>query len=71
MIYLVTAAQELFENNIYKNISVEESLAMMKDWNMIQFDTETTGLDPHIDKSLMWQFGNIDETVQIIVDCFP
>lgn len=69
MIYLVTADQELFENNIYKNISVEESLTMMKDWNMIQFDTETTGLDPHIDKSLMWQFGNIDETVQIIVDC--
>ena len=35
---------------------------------MIQFDTETTGLDAHIDTSLMWQFGNIEETVQIVVD---
>ena len=47
MIYLVTADQELFENNIYKNISVEESLAMMKDWNMIQFDTENRSGSPY------------------------
>lgn len=67
-IYLVTANQQLFESEVYKIISVEESLSIMKDWKMVQFDTETTGLDCHIDTSLMWQFGNIDETIQIIVD---
>ncbi len=69
MIYLVTANQQLFESDVYKIISVEESLAIMRDWKMIQFDTETTGLDAHIDKDLMWQFGNIEGTVQIVVDC--
>ena len=68
MIYLVSANQQLFESEVYKTISVEESLAIMKDWKMIQFDTETTGLDGHIDSSLMWQFGNIEETIQIVVD---
>ena len=68
MIYLVTGDQQLFESEVYKIISVEESLAIMKDWKMIQFDTETTGLDAHIDTSLMWQFGNIEETIQIVVD---
>ena len=68
MIYLVTGNQQLFESEVYKIISVEESLTIMKDWKMIQFDTETTGLDAHIDTSLMWQFGNIEETIQIVVD---
>ncbi len=68
MIYLVTANQQLFESDIYKVISVGESLQIMKNWKMIQFDTETTGLDAHIDTSLMWQFGNIEETIQIVVD---
>lgn len=68
MIYLVNNQQKLFDNTVYKIISVKESLQIMQDWKMIQFDTETTGLDPHIDKSLMWQFGNMDGTVQIVVD---
>lgn len=42
-IYLVTANQQLFESNVYKIISVEESLAIMKNWKMIQVDTETDG----------------------------
>ena len=48
MIYLVTANQQLFENDVYKIISVDESLAIMKEWKMIQFDTETLGKDPHV-----------------------
>lgn len=69
MIYLVSLNQQLFESEVYKIISVEESLEIMKDWKMMQWDTETTGLDCHIDRDLMWQFGNIEGTVQIIVDC--
>ena len=43
MIFLVTTQQELFDRDDYKIISVEESLQMMKDWEVIQLDTETTG----------------------------
>lgn len=68
MIFLVTKQQELFDRDDYKIISVEESLNMMKDWKVIQLDSETTGLDPHIDKAIFLQFGNIEETIQIVVD---
>lgn len=68
MIFLVTAQQELFDNEDYKIISVEESLEMMKDWKTIQFDTEGTGLDCHIAKMLSMQFGSWDKSVQIVVD---
>ena len=43
MIFLVTTQQELFDRDDYKIISAEESLQMMKDWEVIQLDTETTG----------------------------
>ena len=43
MIYLVSRQQELFDNPAYRTISVEESLKMMEDWKVVQFDTETTG----------------------------
>lgn len=69
MIYLVTGNQQLFESEVYKIISVEESLTIIKDWKMIQFDTETLGKDPHVGKLLLAQFGNIEGTIQIVVDC--
>ena len=69
MIYLITANQQLFKSNVYKIISVEESLIIMKDWKMIQFDTETLGKDPHVGKLLLAQFGNIEGTIQIVIDC--
>ena len=69
MIYLVTANQELFESSAYKHIPVAESLEMMQSWKMIQFDTETTGTYARLDKLLSAQFGNIDKSAQIVVDC--
>lgn len=69
MIYLVTATQELFKSEIYKIISVEESLTIMKDWVMIQCDSETTGTYAKIDTILCVQFGSTDKTIQIVVDC--
>lgn len=68
MIYLVSLQQELFETNFYKNMSVEESLKEISSWNIIQFDTEGTGLDCHIAKMLTMQFGNVDKSTQIVVD---
>ncbi len=48
MIYLVTATAKLFENEIYKIIGVKESLSILNEWKMVQFDTETLGKDPHV-----------------------
>ena len=69
MIYLVSSNQELFDDSDYKHISVEESLDIIKSWNLVQFDTETSGRDAHIDKLLCAQFGNKTAGIQIVVDC--
>ena len=70
MIYYVTAQQQAFEVEEYQLCTVEESIKMINSFteHMVQLDTETTGLDPHIDKCLLLQFGNIEETIQIVVD---
>lgn len=69
MIYLVTKQQKLFDSNIYKLLSVEDSLNIISSWKVIQFDTETKGRDPHIGTLLTTQFGDKDRTTQIVVDC--
>lgn len=72
MIYHVSKERPLFEEpDICKYITVEESLEMLKHFenHIIQFDTETTGTDAHIDKCLLAQFGNMDKSIQITVDC--
>lgn len=68
MIYLVTHQQELFDRDDYKVISVEESLEMMKDWNLIQLDTETTGRNAHLCDFLCVQMGNDTADARIVVD---
>lgn len=70
MIYLVTTKQELFPNERYSIIDVKESLELLEGFtkHIVQFDTETMGLDPHLDAALTFQFGNIEETIQIVVD---
>ena len=69
MIYLVSSNQELFDDSDYKHISVDESLEIIKSWNLVEFDTETSGRDAHIDKLLCAQFGNKTADIQIVVDC--
>ena len=67
-IYLVTGQQELFENNFYKIITVEESLRLLDSCNILQYDSETNGKDCHISKLLCFQFGNKEKDIQIVVD---
>ena len=67
MIYLVTNQKDLFNSSAYTNITVEESLQIMSNWDTIMFDTETSGRNPHICKLLTAQFGTKD--TQIVVDC--
>lgn len=68
-IYLVTAQKQLFDNPLYKIISIEESLRLLNTFNMVQFDTETKGKDCHIGTLLCAQFGNKSKDTQIVIDC--
>lgn len=68
MIYVVSRQQELFNNESFRCINVEESLELLKDMNPIGLDTETTGLDCWTDKLKLLQLGNRD--IQIVIDCF-
>ena len=68
MIYLVSSQQELFESNEYTTINLEESLEIIKDWKMCQLDVETSGRDAHVNDLLCVQLGNIEGSVQIVVD---
>ena len=67
MIYLVTACQELFTNEAYKIVSVEESLKLLEPLTTVGLDTETKGLDPHTGTLLTLQLGCFD--FQIVIDC--
>ena len=69
MIYLVTANQQLFESKVYNAITIKESLNIMKNWKLVQFDSETDGRDAHVNHLLCVQFGNKKADVQIVVDC--
>lgn len=44
MIYLVSNQKQLFETDLYKEISFEEARKAICSLNIIQFDTETSGL---------------------------
>lgn len=43
MIYLVSEQTELFTSDLYARMSVEEAITTITDFDVIQFDTETTG----------------------------
>lgn len=73
MIYLVSDSIDVSGLDWVKSISVEESKSMILKWPVVQFDTETTGLDPHVCKLLSLQFGYKDfksgSHDEIVVDC--
>ncbi len=67
MIYLVTKNRELFNNESYKIVGVEESLSLLEPLKIVGVDTETSGLSCHKDKLLSLQLGCYD--FQVVVDC--
>lgn len=66
-IYLVTAQKQLFDNDTYKIIGVEESLRLLEPLTVVGLDTETEGFSPFLKKLLMLQLGNRD--FQVVIDC--
>lgn len=68
MIYLVTGQKELFNSDKYKYLSVEESLQLLDSCKILQYDSETSGLDCRLGKILCIQFGNKEQDFQIVID---
>lgn len=68
MIYLVTLNKELFENEVYSIINVDKCLQLLWSMPVIQFDSETDGRDPHVNKLLCCQFGNDSIDTRIVLD---
>lgn len=66
-IYLVTGQGQLFDNDTYTIISVEESLRLLEPLRVVGLDTETEGFSPFLKKLLMLQLGNRD--FQVVIDC--
>ena len=67
MIYLVTHNSKLFDNDLYKVISEEQSLELLDKLDIIGADTETSGIDVHTKELLLAQFGCFD--FQVVIDC--
>ena len=68
MVYLVTGQPDLFENPNYKLMSIGESLQLLSSCKILQYDSETTGVDARICDLLCVQFGNKEKDFQIVVD---
>ena len=68
MIYLVTKQTHLFELPDIQIISPEESLKMASQWEVIQYDSETSGRDAHLCDLLCIQLGDKQGNNQIVVD---
>ena len=68
MIYFVSKQQNLFELEGIRQLSVEDSLNMLKDWKAIQYDSETSGKDARLCDLLCFQFGDVKGRDQIVVD---
>lgn len=58
MIYLISNQKQLFKTDLYSEISFEKAREAICKLNIIQFDTETSKLDPHTGKLLCYQLGN-------------
>lgn len=75
MIYLVSNQIKIPEDysDRIQPLDIESSRQMIRSWPVVQFDTETTGLDCHICKLRSLQFGykdfKSDAETQIVVDC--
>ena len=58
MIYLISNQKNLFKSDLYKEISFNEAKNNLEKLQIIQFDTETMGLDVFTKPLLCYQLGN-------------
>ena len=58
MIYLISNQKNLFETDLYKEISFKDAKEYLWELKQVQFDTETSGLDPYTKSLLCYQLGH-------------
>lgn len=63
MIYLVSNNRSLFESEKYAQIDLEEAIKLLTPLEVVQFDTETRGLDCHTKELLTVQLGCTENQV--------
>ena len=68
MIYLVTNSKSLFPFSDIEYCTVEDSIRLIDKWNMVQYDSETTGRDARLCNLLCMQFGDLEGENQVVVD---
>lgn len=66
MIYLVTRQVVLFDSELFKIISLQEAIDLLRKYSELGIDTETQGLDPYTKKLLLLQLGIFD--FQVLFD---
>ena len=73
MIYVVSDRIDISGMTDVQSMTVDESLSVISGWPVVQFDTETTGLDPRVCSLTSMQFGYKDyktgKADQIVVNC--
>lgn len=67
MIYLVSEQQDLFKSDLYKKLSPDKAIEMLKKEKVLGADTETEGMSPFTKRLLTIQLGT--EDFQIVWDC--
>ena len=63
MIYLVSKNKSLFNSTKYSDVSFDKAMLVIDPLDLVQLDTETTGLDEHTKKILTIQLGNKENQV--------
>lgn len=66
MIYLVSAEARIFPSSNIKQVSVEESLELLRTLNVVSADTETSDLSPWVGNLLLVQLGCRE--FQVVID---
>ena len=68
MIYFVSKQYSLYTSDNYEELSLDKALNIINSWDIVQYDSETTGRDPHLCKPILIQFGNDADDIRIVVD---
>lgn len=66
MIYLATKQNRLFDDSEIKVVKLPDCIDYFKNHTQIELDSETTGFDPHTNRTFCWQLGDFNN--QFVVD---
>jgi len=69
MILYLSNQTPLIEDSRYRLTTVEEVLDLFKDIKLVQFDTETDGLNPHLKQLMTLQIGSDKIDTRVVIDC--